>query len=224
MIRRTFALRSVFVLVLGAGVAGCGDSGDADGSAGGAGGSAGQGAGGGVGAGGGTGGASGAGAGGMPGPQPGGAPVKLADVEAFLTSGAYLPENDDDWLCGEKGQIVVGISPHTNTDGTSIARICATKSVVDDSNFVATGPTKGWPVGIAAVKEIFDDPGNPDVLSRYAYYTKTKDAWYWYEGSPDLPGEPDAGLSLMRCESCHDGDLEFVRKANQIDEEDTLPF
>jgi hypothetical protein len=218
----------VLALALGAGSVGCGDSGDADEVAGGAGGGAGQGAGQGAGgraaAGGGASGA-GAGAGGMPGPQPGGAPpAKLADVEAFLTSGAYLPENDANWLCGEKGQIVVGISPHTKTDGTSIARICATKSVADDSNFVATGPNKGWPVGIAAVKEIFDDPSNPDVLLRYAYYTKTKDAWYWYEGFPDRPGEPDVGLSLAPCETCHRNELEFVRKANQIDEEDTLPL
>ncbi|HEU4412705.1 MAG TPA: hypothetical protein VFS43_46100 [Polyangiaceae bacterium] len=217
MIRREFGLRLALVVALGAGLAGCGDA--ADGGAAGAGGAAG---GAGAGAGNAPGSGGGPGAGGAPGFRPGGTPpVKLADVQAFLAAGAYLPENDDNWLCGEVGQIVVGISPHTNSDGTADARICATKSVVDDSNFVTDGPNKGWPVGIAAVKEIYDDPDDRTALTRYAYYTKTNDAWYWYEAAPGAPARAvQAGLSLEPCQSCHRNDeLEFVRRANEIDGE-----
>jgi hypothetical protein len=159
-------------------------------------------------------------AGGAPTSTTAGPPTEVAKLQTFLRDGTYKPENNDLWLCGEIGEIVLGISPHTNEDGTARARICATKSLVDDANFERG---KGWPVGIAAVKEIYDDVKDPDKLTRYAYYTKTKDAWFWYEGdlSKAVKGEdgrPLEGLSVTVCQSCHqNGELEFVRKANEID-------
>lgn len=168
-----------------------------------------------------------AGASGSSGLAEGKVPTTIAEVQSFLTARGYLPENNGKtWQCGEIGQIVIGVSPHTDEDGTAQARICATNTVVDDSNFVEEGTNKGWPVGIAAVKEIYDNVDNPTLLTRYAYYTKTRDAWFWYEGDLEKPlesdsGRPLAGLSIDECQSCHqNGKLEFVRQANKIDEDD----
>jgi hypothetical protein len=56
------------------------------------------------------------------------------------------------------------------------------------NNALATATAKPWPVGAAAVKELYGDGGG---IIGYAVYLKTADdataggaAWYWYEDDP----------------------------------------
>lgn len=231
MIRQSFGLALAVALTVTGGLAACGSSDPDDGvnaPGGGGGGAAGAGGvgGGAGGSGPGTPSAGASGGNGAAGAAAVRIPTTIPEVQAFLAARSYLPQNNGKtWQCGELGQIAAPLSPHTDVDGTAQARICATNSVVDDDNFVEEGPNKGWPVGIAAVKEIYDN-NNPELLTRYAYYTKTRDAWFWYEGDLKRPvesesGGPLAGLSIDECQSCHqNGDQEFVQKANKIDEND----
>lgn len=72
-----------------------------------------------------------------------------------------------------------------------------------------------WPVGGAAVKELYDDGDN---LTGYAVYKKVADGtdgsnWYWYEtnaGSVVADGRGSTGAPLTICVSCHSHAEDFV--------------
>ncbi|MDQ3367475.1 MAG: hypothetical protein M3680_18805 [Myxococcota bacterium] len=93
-----------------------------------------------------------------------------ADVFAWLEAGHYLA-----WSCEPE--------PHPRRPGSGHGpnRICSNTALQ------TAGGDGPYPVGAAAVKEIFDDAGQ---LRQYAVYRKMTagtggDSWYWYEGFGD---------------------------------------
>lgn len=113
-----------------------------------------------------------------------------ADLEAWLAAGHYRA-----WHCEPAPHTSRPPSPH----GTD--RIC--------SNDVLSASTAGtFPVGSAAVKELFASPGAP---TGYAVYVKLTDgtdgaSWYWYEriGARQVADGPGAsGTARSICVGCH---------------------
>lgn len=111
-----------------------------------------------------------------------------ADVLTWLEAGYYL-----DWSCEPE--------PHPARPGSGHGanRICSNAALA-----AATGDGP-YPVGAAAVKEIFDGAGG---IRLYAVYRKVADGtggdtWYWYEGLGDdviANAEGDG-----TCTGCHSG-------------------
>ena len=83
-----------------------------------------------------------------------------------------------------------------------------------------TSPAGEYPVGSAAVKELYDSAGT--TLNGYAVYLHTKagktgDTWYWYEQVPAASTAPhemdgtvadglgDKGPAMAICVGCHTG-------------------
>jgi hypothetical protein len=109
------------------------------------------------------------------------------DVHSWIEAGFYLG-----WSCEPE--------PHPARPGSGHGpnRICtnAALGAAEDGE----GP---YPVGSAAVKEVFDGDGN---IRLFAVYRKVEDAdggdsWYWYEG---LPGNVIAnGMGDSTCTGCH---------------------
>lgn len=108
------------------------------------------------------------------------------DATTWLAAGLYRS-----WNCEPAAHPARGFSPH------GANRICSNAALV-----ASTGPGP-YPVGAAAVKEIFDDAG---AIRLYAVYRKVAageggDSWYWYEGKGDdvvANGEGDD-----TCTGCH---------------------
>jgi hypothetical protein len=143
-----------------------------------------------------------------------------ANVKAWLALGYYKS-----WHCETApSPTTVAASPHGKR------RVCT-------NNALATATAKPWPVGAAAVKELYaDDAGG---IIGYAVYLKTADdttaggaVWYWYEDDPafnPMGGVVADGLgtagtpAAMICVNCHSasgsdttthagpGDLVYVR-------------
>lgn len=127
-------------------------------------------------------------------------------VEAWLAAGHYL-----DWACEPE--------PHPPRDGSAHDpnRIC--------SNDVLSGATGSgpYPVGAAAVKELYDDEGAiyGYAVSRRVTADAGGDGWYWYErigARVPADGRGDLGAAKVVCVSCHQGadeaggrDLVFTR-------------
>ncbi|MEO8706559.1 MAG: hypothetical protein ABI867_41420 [Kofleriaceae bacterium] len=122
------------------------------------------------------------------------------DIHAWLDAGFY-----QSWQCEAEPH------PARPDSGHSTNRIC-TNAVLA----AATGEGP-YPVGSAAVKEVFDG----DEIAVYAVYRKVADGaggdtWYWYEGSPDnviANGQGDG-----TCTGCHGRaprDFVYVRATPQ---------
>ena len=141
-------------------------------------------------------------------------PMGMAAVEAWLAGGAYKS-----WSCESAVHESRSPSPH------GFNRICS-NSVIS-SNATSTAP---WPVGAAAVKELWaeePDASAPDAAAvpatpvGYAVYLKTQGDsasganWYWYERVPlDSSAPHDAngvvadglgasGPAQTICVACH---------------------
>ncbi len=124
------------------------------------------------------------------------------DIEAWLADGAY-----QSWECEAEAHPARSPSPH------GINRIC--------SNAALSGHGDGeFPVGAAAVKELYDDAGDTIIgyaVSRHVEAGTTGASWYWYERVPlDHPaphddngvvadGNGDSGPELAICAACHMG-------------------
>jgi hypothetical protein len=128
-------------------------------------------------------------------------PQGETNVKAWLAAGYYKS-----WACQPAEHPSRPPSPH------SFNRICS-------NDLIASG-SPPWPVGAAAVKELYNgaaDAGGE--IFGYAVYLKTADdadggnggSWYWYEDDP--PFNPDGGIvadglgtmgaPMAICVSCH---------------------
>lgn len=102
-------------------------------------------------------------------------PTNGAEMRTWLAAGHYKS-----WSCEGAAHGPITISPH------GMQRIC--------SNDMISGHGTGeYPVGAAAVKELYDADGKNIV--GYAVYRHIKagtngDAWYWYEQVPDSSMAP----------------------------------
>lgn len=114
-------------------------------------------------------------------------PRGSADVQTWLEAGHYLT-----WTCEA--------APHPARPGSGHGanRICSNTALT-----LAADGSGSYPVGAAAVKEIFSSAG---AIRQYAVYRKVEegaggDSWYWYEGLGDdivANGEGDG-----TCTGCH---------------------
>lgn len=124
-----------------------------------------------------------------------------ADIEAWLTAGHYMS-----WRCEPAAHAQRSPSPHGQN------RICSNTTM---SSFTGTGE---YPVGAAAVKELFDDTGKTIVGYAVEVHTtagNTGDAWYWYERVPAsspaphdangvvADGKGSSGPAQTICVGCH---------------------
>ena len=134
------------------------------------------------------------GCGGEPGPesfgdridQPQLPPRGSNDLTAWIDAGYYRA-----WNCEPEAHAARAPSPHGRN------RICS-----NDVLGASTGPGP-YPVGSAAVKEIFDSSG---AISIYAAYRKVADGdggdtWYWFEGTRDDVAANGQGEGA--CTGCH---------------------
>ncbi len=109
------------------------------------------------------------------------------DLHTWLDAGFY-----QSWSCEQAAH------PARPGSGHGPNRICTNAQLSAAAD--GTGP---YPVGAAAVKEVFDSNGN---IRLYAVYRKVfdgtgGDTWYWYEG---LPGNVIAnGEGDSTCTGCH---------------------
>lgn len=130
------------------------------------------------------------------------------DVEAWLAKGAYKS-----WHCEAAPHPARSPSPH------GINRIC------NNSKIRAQAPGPGeYPVGAAAVKELYDEAGAKIVgyaVEVHVSAGKDTSNWYWYERNPTLnapakngsaglvadgigPNEGVAGMPTEKvCTGCH---------------------
>lgn len=114
-------------------------------------------------------------------------PRGAADLDAWLAAGYYK-----DWHCEPTPHAARAPSPH----GTN--RICS-----NDAIATATG-TGAYPVGAAAVKELYDEAGAS--VAKRAVYRKLADGtdgsnWYWFEGDRATAAVDGAGVAA--CVGCH---------------------
>ena len=123
-------------------------------------------------------------------------PTGATAVEAWLATGAYKT-----WACEPSPHASRSPSPH------GFNRICS--NAVIAQNVTGTG---AWPVGAAAVKELFASATASTPLG-YAVYLKTAAdsaggaSWYWYERiETDLiaDGRGDSGPARRICVGCHE--------------------
>ena len=125
-------------------------------------------------------------------------------IEAWLTAGSYKS-----WHCEAAPHAPRSPSPHVNMN-----KICA-------NDLLSAGPATGeYPVGAAAVKELYDAAGT--TINGYAVYLHNKagttsNTFYWYERVPaDSKAPHDATTNVVAdgfgggmaapetiCVSCH---------------------
>ena len=112
------------------------------------------------------------------------------DVLDWIERGFYL-----DWACEE--------APHPARPGSghSANRICSNAAL---AGFDGAG---SFPLGAAAVKEIFADDGE---IKQYAVYRKVTaaaggDSWYWFEGASGGGDVVANGEGDETCTGCHAG-------------------
>lgn len=123
-------------------------------------------------------------------------PMGHEAVEAWIAEGHYKM-----WKCQPAIVDPIAISPHGKQ------KICI--------NDLLAGHADGeYPVGTAAVKELYDDAGA--TIVGYAVYLHTKAGktgadWYWYErvpqGHPAMPDENGVvadGTDVPLCVGCHE--------------------
>lgn len=107
------------------------------------------------------------------------------DVMTWIEAGHY-----NAWSCEAEAH------PPRAGSGHGPNRICSNDALVD-----ATGDV--FPIGAAAVKEVFDGDGS---IAAYAVYRKLTsatggDSWYWFEGTRD--GNVANGPGDSTCTGCH---------------------
>lgn len=115
-----------------------------------------------------------------------------ADVQGWLAAGYYRA-----WRCEPEPHPGRPPSPHDAN------RICN-----NDALHAAAG-SGVFPVGAAAVKEIFDG----GAITSYAVARKMTegtggDRWFWYEGGPDKVYANSEGAG--NCTGCHQDARDFV--------------
>ncbi len=117
-----------------------------------------------------------------------------ADIERWLATGAYRA-----WRCEAERHPARAGSAH------SANRICT------NERLSASEGTGEYPVGSAAVKELFNSAGT---LTGYAVSVRVREGgggagWYWYErlapGRVVADSTGDRGGARTICVSCHDG-------------------
>ena len=117
-----------------------------------------------------------------------------ATIDAWIATGAYLK-----WTCEKEPHDGRSPSPHSKN------RIC--------SNAKVSGNGGGaYPVGSAAVKELYDADGK--TIVGHAMYRKLEagvggDAWYWFEETEAngliANGTGASGSAKSVCVGCHSG-------------------
>ena len=136
-------------------------------------------------------------------------PTGATEVESWLQTGAYK-----EWSCESEVHASRAPSPH------GFNRICS-----NDVISAMASATAGWPVGAAAVKELYASLTDTTPVG-YAVYRKDQAdsaggaSWYWYERVPvDTTGVPhddsgvvadgfgtaDGGPPTTICVGCHTG-------------------
>ena len=113
-------------------------------------------------------------------------PRGATDLPTWIDAGYYQA-----WNCEPEAHAARSPSPHGRN------RICSNDLL---SAAAGAGP---YPVGSAAVKEIFDSSGS---VSLYAVYRKVEDGdggdtWYWFEGTRDDVVANGPGDTT--CTGCH---------------------
>jgi hypothetical protein len=113
-------------------------------------------------------------------------PQGSSDVITWIEAGFY-----EGWACEDAAHPPRAPSPHGQN------RICS-----NDALAASTGDGP-YPVGAAAVKELYDGAGS---ISLYAVYRKVVDGdggstWYWFEGTKDDVIANGTGEGT--CVGCH---------------------
>ena len=128
-------------------------------------------------------------------------PTGRAALEAWIATGAYRS-----WHCEPAVHASRSPSPH------GFNRICS-------NDLIANTATGDWPVGAAAVKELYASQTDTTPIG-YAVYLNTADTaggadWYWYERVPldsmvphdangvVADGMGSSGTAQTICVSCH---------------------
>lgn len=130
-------------------------------------------------------------------------PTGAAAVEAWLTGGAYKS-----WSCEPAVHEARSPSPH------GWNRICSNDAIATN-----VSGTAAWPMGAAAVKELYAAADGP-IIGYAVYLKQAADSagganWYWYERVPlDSPAPHDSmgvvadgtggsGTAMTICVGCH---------------------
>lgn len=112
-------------------------------------------------------------------------PRGTEDIRMWLAAGYYQA-----WRCEPAPHPARAPSPH------GASRIC-------NNDALAAGGAGGFPVGAAAVKEIFDGGGVVGyAVSRRLTAGDGGDRWYWYEGTADKVYANGEGVD--KCTGCHE--------------------
>jgi hypothetical protein len=121
-------------------------------------------------------------------------PTGAAELEAWLATGKYKA-----WTCEPSVHAARQPSPH------GFNRICSNTAITDNA-----GGTAPWPVGAAAVKEMYQSATATQPMG-YAVYLKAAESadgagWYWYErieADQIADGRGDSGPAKRICAGCH---------------------
>lgn len=117
------------------------------------------------------------------------------DITTWIAGGDYL-----EWACESAPHAGRAPSPH------GLNRICS-----NDALIASTGPGP-FPVGAAAVKEIYDG----ERISLHAVYRKVADGeggatWYWFEGTADdVIANSEGDGTCVGCHSSAPRDFVFT--------------
>jgi len=108
------------------------------------------------------------------------------DLNAWIASGFY-----ESWACEDAPHAPRAPSPH------GMNRICSNDAIAN-----ATG-SDPYPVGAAAVKELYNASGE---IEQFAVYRKLADGtdgtnWYWFEGNDRSVAANGTGVGV--CVDCH---------------------
>jgi hypothetical protein len=109
------------------------------------------------------------------------------DIQAWIDDGFYMQ-----WHCEPTPHPRRPPSPHG-----AMNRICSNDALAGSTGDGA------FPIGAAAVKEVY---GSDGAINAYAVYRKMTersdgDSWYWYEGSRDKTAANGQGEGT--CVGCH---------------------
>lgn len=122
-------------------------------------------------------------------------PTGRAAVEAWLAAGTYKA-----WTCESTVHASREPSPH------GFNRICSNAVIASNASGTAS-----WPVGAAAVKELFESATDVVPIGYSLYLKQDADSaggagWYWYERIDDsiyADGRGSSGTARSICVGCH---------------------
>lgn len=108
------------------------------------------------------------------------------DVLTWIEAGYY-----NGWACETASH------PPRPGSGHGANRICSNDALI------AAADLEVFPIGAAAVKEVFESDGSIHAFAVYRKMTETTggDSWYWYEGTRD--GNFANGQGDDTCTGCH---------------------